>query len=61
MPPNRQKRPYLGVLFKCCHVYMRIYLNAAGTAFAGFCPKCGAKLEIKAAKGGSKARFWTAE
>lgn len=60
MPHEKQKRPYLGVLFKCCHVYSRIYLNAVGTAFFGFCPKCGAKIEVKARKGGSKSRFWTA-
>ena len=60
-PPGRQERPYLGVHFKCCNVYTRIYLNAAGNAFVGFCPKCGGKLQINARKGGTKARFWTAE
>jgi len=54
-------RPYIGMLFKCCHVYSRIYLNRAGTAFQGFCPKCGAKVTVRAAKGGSKSRFWVAE
>jgi len=61
MPPEKEKRPYLGVFFKCCHVYTRIYLNAAGTAYVGFCPKCGRKLQINVRKGGSKSRFWTAE
>lgn len=55
-------RPYVGMMFKCCRVYSRIYLNRAGTAFVGHCPKCAAKVELKAvAEGGSKSRFWTAE
>jgi len=54
-------RPYIGMLFRCCHVYLRLYLNKAGTAYVGFCPKCGRKAEIRVAPGGSKARFWTAE
>ena len=58
---EREPRPYIGMLFKCCNVYSRIYLNRAGTAFTGYCPKCAAKVEIKAAPGGSKSRFWTAE
>ena len=56
----RRQRPHLGILFKCCHVYARIYLNQEGTAFQGFCPKCGAKVMVKAGKGGSRSRFWTA-
>ncbi|HOF40207.1 MAG TPA: hypothetical protein PLD73_09045 [Candidatus Hydrogenedentes bacterium] len=59
-PPAKRNRPFLGVLFTCCHVYTRIYLNPAGTAFTGFCPKCGGKLTVHARKGGSKSRFWTA-
>lgn len=54
-------RPYIGMWFRCCHVYCRIYLNRAGTAFQGFCPKCGAKATVHVAKGGSKSRFWIAE
>ncbi len=55
------KRPFLGMYFKCCRVYTRIYLNKAGTAFVGWCPKCAAKAEVKVAKGGSKGRFYYSE
>ncbi|HOJ32122.1 MAG TPA: hypothetical protein PKY35_14140 [Candidatus Hydrogenedentes bacterium] len=54
-------RPYIGMWFKCCHVYTRIYLNRDGTAFVGFCPKCGARATVKVAPGGSRSRFWKAE
>ncbi len=56
-----EPRPFIGVMFKCCNVYTRIYINKARTAYTGHCPKCAAKIEIKIAPGGSDARFWTAE
>jgi len=59
--PERSQRPFIGILFKCCHVYARIYLNYQGTAYVGHCPKCAARLELKVAPGGSKSRFWTAD
>ena len=65
MPPNADsklpERPYIGVRFACCGTYARIYLNKAGTAYAGHCPKCAAPLKVKAAPGGSKEKFWVAE
>jgi len=59
--PERAPRPYIGMTFKCCNVYTRIYLNRAGTAYVGFCPKCAAKAEIKISPTGTDARFFTAE
>jgi hypothetical protein len=57
---DKKGRPYIGVHFKCCHVYTRVYLNKEGTAFVGFCPKCGAPMRVKVRKGGSRSRFWDA-
>ena len=54
-------KPYIGMHFKCCNVYCRIYLNHDGTAFRGNCPKCAQPVRVKAAPGGGKSRFWTAE
>lgn len=61
MDEPRKPRPFVGMLFKCCHVYVRIYLNREGTAYAGACPRCGGKVELRVAPGGSSSRFWTAE
>jgi len=56
-----KERPYIGMMFKCCHVYTRIYLNRDGTAFVGYCPKCAKKAVVKVGPGGSRSRFWSAE
>jgi len=54
-------RPSLGVHMKCCHVYVHIYLNAAGNAFAGWCPKCARPVRIPVVKeGGSSSRIFEA-
>jgi len=58
---SQKPRPFIGMLFKCCNVYSRVYLNKAGTAYVGHCPKCARKAVVKAAPGGSKSRFWTTE
>ncbi len=54
-------KPFVGINFQCCKVYARIYLNAAGTAFVGWCPKCAKKAEVKVSPGGSKTPFFTAD
>jgi hypothetical protein len=59
-PPDSEK-PHIGVIFKCCRVYARVYLNKKGDAFVGWCPKCARKMEIKVSPCGSKERFFTAE
>jgi hypothetical protein len=54
-------RPHINMYFKCCNVYAYIYLNHEGTAFAGNCPRCARPVRIKAGRGGSRSKFWTAE
>ena len=55
-----KSRPFLGMHFRCCNVYARIYLNKAGTAFVGWCPRCANKVEVKVSPQGSDSRFFSA-
>jgi hypothetical protein len=59
-PNNQGSRPFLGVRFDCCNVYLRIYRNKEGTAYEGRCPKCLRRLSIPIGPGGSSNRFFTA-
>jgi hypothetical protein len=56
-------KKFIGVTFKCCNVYTRIYLNRDGTAYEGICPRCYKKrVVVKVVeKGGTKERFFEAE
>ena len=55
---RREERPYLGVMFKCCKVYSRIYINKQKTAFVGWCPKCAKQMRIKISPEGTDSRFF---
>ena len=58
--PEHKPKPFIGVRFDCCNVYMRIKLNKAGTAFVGWCPRCTKRAEVKVSKSGSKNPFFVA-
>ncbi|TET31818.1 MAG: hypothetical protein E3J72_21275 [Planctomycetota bacterium] len=53
-------RPFIGILFECCNIYNRIYINKMQTAYVGWCPRCGAKIEIPIDPNGTDERFFRA-
>lgn len=60
-PPKQPPRPYLSVLFNCCHVYQRIYRNNDQSAYEGRCPRCGRAVRFKVAAGGTDERFFVVD
>lgn len=58
---SQNKRDFVGVTFSCCNVYSRIYLDTGKSRVYGWCPRCGARIEITISPDGSKRRFFTAD
>jgi hypothetical protein len=58
--PSAAASTFLSIHFRCCNVYSRIYKNAAGTAYAGHCPKCRRRAQIGISADGSNARMFEA-
>jgi hypothetical protein len=53
-------RPFVGVRFACCEVYVRVYVNRSCTAYEGACPRCGRRVQLTIGPHGSNSRFFTA-
>lgn len=51
-------KPFIGILFQCCGVYSRVFLNRAGDAYQGNCPRCSSPVRFVIGPGGSDARFF---
>jgi hypothetical protein len=58
---DSEGRKYVGIYFKCCHVYSRVYKSKAGDRYAGFCPKCGGKVQLLVGPDGVSNRFFVAK
>jgi hypothetical protein len=54
-------RPFIGIHFRCCNVYQRIYRRSDGAAYEGRCPKCLRAVRATVGPGGVSQRFFNAE
>ncbi|MCH2134492.1 MAG: hypothetical protein MK116_12160 [Phycisphaerales bacterium] len=63
-PPRRpaaeQKRTFLSIWFRCCHVYGRLYRNAARTSYNGCCPRCRNRARVLVRSDGTTRRCFQA-
>lgn len=57
---SEDSRRWLGIQFDCCGAYSRIYRNASGSAYVGWCPQCARKVNVPIGPGGTDDRFFTA-
>ncbi|MFG0292822.1 MAG: hypothetical protein ACF8MJ_06660 [Phycisphaerales bacterium JB050] len=57
-PTGNAPRQWLGVMFRCCNQYGRIYKNDAGTQYIGRCPRCANQVTAKVGEGGTDQRFF---
>lgn len=57
---ERTPKKFLGIMFKCCGVYGRIYENNDKTAYVGRCPRCMRTVKVKIGEGGTNTRFFEA-
>ncbi|HID23518.1 MAG TPA: hypothetical protein EYP14_14130 [Planctomycetaceae bacterium] len=61
-PSSSGPKPFLGIHMKCCNVYIRAYRSQTRPAYVGWCPRCGARVEVPVVReGGTRNRFFCAE
>lgn len=53
-------RPSINVQMTCCRVYVKLYLRADRSAFAGHCPKCSRPVVVPVSNDGSTSKFFQA-
>ena len=49
-PPHERSqrgRKYIGVNFRCCGVYSRIYYSEARKGYFGYCPMCHRRVNVR--------------
>lgn len=56
----QKPKKFIGILFDCCNVYRRIYVNKDGNAYEGRCPACYGKVKVTIGHDGTDQRFFNA-
>ena len=59
--PKIPSRPFIGVHFKCCGVYQRIYRSNDGKRYEGRCPRCAKQVRFLVGQGGTDDRYFVVE
>ncbi|HON09866.1 MAG TPA: hypothetical protein PLE24_03275 [Chitinispirillaceae bacterium] len=57
---DAEGKKFLGIHFRCCNVYTRIYKSKEGKSYRGQCPRCGKRVEVPIGEGGVSSRFFEA-
>ncbi|QPJ66628.1 MAG: hypothetical protein G3M78_14935 [Candidatus Nitrohelix vancouverensis] len=57
---TKEPKKFIGVMFECCKVYRRIYINKENNAYEGRCPRCGARVKATIGADGTDSRFFSA-
>jgi hypothetical protein len=57
-PLSHDSAKWLGIHFRCCNVYARIYRSPDGRRYEGQCPGCGAPVHARVGQGGTSRRFF---
>ncbi|MEW6199119.1 MAG: hypothetical protein AB1601_10725 [Planctomycetota bacterium] len=52
--------PYVGILFECCGVYVRVYRRPEQKYYRGRCPKCLRAVRLRIGRDGTDARLFRA-
>jgi hypothetical protein len=59
--PDASGRPFVGVHFRCCGVYQRIYRSNDGKRYEGRCPRCARQVRFLVGHGGTDDRYFVVE
>ncbi|MDQ8202567.1 hypothetical protein [Pelagicoccus sp. SDUM812003] len=54
-------KKFLGVRFASCACYGRLYMNDAGTAYVGNCPRCNTPYQVRIGSNGTSSRMFIAQ
>ena len=55
-----RNRPYIGIVFECCGLYVRVYRRPDQTCYLGRCPNCLRTVRVRVAPDGINARLFRA-